>query len=1095
VAGPRPAPVAAEPTPVVLPDRLVGLWAFDEAAEPLAPYNLSLCWRLRTGVDRGALRAAVDDLVQRHAVLSAGVRPWGGEVAFVPVAAPVLVTREVTDGQDLDTLIRTEADRRFALASQPALRVVLWEAADGAVLQLTVHHVAADGPSTDVIQRDLAALYLARAEGATAPAPVAPFMDVLRQAEERNGLNRDADEQFWTARIGGWGVRADGGQPGGAPRRSAVAGPDAPLFPRGGDAASAAASREYGVGGETSAALADAARASGVTPFTVLLGVLAIALGRRFGEDAVTLAVPIYGRATPAEEAAVGCFVNTVPVRVDLDPARPVSGWLRDLHGQVRSAVRHGALPYPRLVELCRAAGGETAVPTVMLAYQNWGRHGAEPLGLALGPLVYQRAARGHFELGFEVSDGPAGIEILAGHRVEVLPGPEVDGVVEEIRRGVAELARVAPERTLSALLDPSAGTLVGRFADAVRRQPTSPAVEDARETLSYAQLDAISEQVSEFVTAATAPGEPVAVLMGRSALLVAVLLGVLRSGRPYVPLDDSYPAERLRLIVEGAGCRVAVVDPGLVPLLPAGPRALTTDQLVAGRLGAAEPGAPRPPTGGGHPAAAGPDDLAYLMFTSGSTGRPKGVAVTHGNVVHLLDAVAGALDAQPGQRLLAVTSVCFDISVLELFGPLLTGGTVVVAERADVVDPVRLAKLVDTRDIDLMQATPSGWQLLLDGGWSGSRRLTALCGGEAMPASLAEDLAERTARLWNVYGPTETTIWSTIARIDGEGPVHLGDPLGATDLVVTEVGGRGAPGDGEPGELWIGGPGVASGYWHQPELTAGRFTAHPNVPERGGRYFRTGDLVRRDGDGRMIFLGRGDGQVKIRGHRVELGEVEHALDAHPALARTVVALRGTGMDATLVAVAVPARGAAAPDLDALRDFAVGRVPGWMLPDRLLLVDALPLTANGKVDREAAARLADPGLGRRAETAAAAQPGPDPAADLGPTVTSLWSQLLGVGDVPATRRFFDLGGTSLLLVRLLAQLTDRYPDSGLKLADLFAHPTVADQVALLASRLTPVVASHPPAPPPAAPGAATPSDRMRRRRDVRRAVHREEGRP
>ncbi|GAA3078852.1 hypothetical protein GCM10020000_75580 [Streptomyces olivoverticillatus] len=630
------------------------------------------------------------------------------------------------------------------------------------------------------------------------------FADALRR-ERRDAERGHADaEAFWTRRL--TGLTADA------------------LFPEGGEQASAAgAHREYRLPGELSQLLSRTARSAGVTPFTVLLGAFATALGRSTGRRSFLVAVPTYGRASQDEDAMVGCFVNSVPLRIDLDPARPVTDWLAALHEEVRGAVAHASLPYPRLAGLCRAGGGEDAVPTVTFAYQNWVReHDADGVGAPFAAPAYRRGQRGHFDLGLEVTATATGIDVLANHRTQVLDGAAVDGLVDDTRRMVVELARAGEgSGRLGTLLDPGAATLVSRFADTMRRSPDRAAVEDRTETLDYAALDALSENVARRVSAACPPGEPVAVLMHRSARLPAVLLGILKSGRPYVPLDDSYPADRLEMVVTGAGCSLAVADADLARLLPADVRVLPAAEALSD-------GAPQ--AADGLRTAPRPTDPAYLMFTSGSTGQPKGVSVTHGNVVHTLEAIAATTGIGAADRLLAVTTVCFDISVLELFLPLIEGGTVMVADRATVIDAVRLAATIGSRGITAMQATPAGWQLLLDGGWPGREQLTALCGGEALPPNLARQLARRTGSLWNVYGPTEATIWSTIARVT-DGPVHLGDPIGATDLVITEVDGTAAPAAGAPGELWIGGPAVAQGYWRQPDLTAERFTGHPASP------------------------------------------------------------------------------------------------------------------------------------------------------------------------------------------------------------------------------------------------------------------------
>ncbi|MET9423790.1 amino acid adenylation domain-containing protein [Streptomyces sp. NPDC006540] len=1093
---PAPAPAAGvdDERTAVLPDRLVGMWAADQGAAPHAPYNISLAWRLPATTDREALRDAVAALVRRHPVLGCRVRPHDGAPAFVPAApdTAALVTRVVA-GDAVGQAVRDEADRRLDTSAGPLLRAVLWEPQDGGgqgpVLQLTTHHIAVDGRSAELLRDDLAALYAAAAHGGPAPAPAVPFARALRRELEAGPTDAQEDERYWTQRLAGGAAKGV-------------------LFPGGGERAGAAgAHREYRMPPALSQSLAQVAQSAGVPPFTALLAAFAAALSRTTGHRSFLVAVPTYGRTSREEETSVGCFVSTVPLRIDLDPGRPVADWLKDLNQEVRGALGHARLPYPRLVELCRAAGGEDAVPTVTLAYQNWERTGGARTPDGWEP-VYRRGQRGHFDLGLEVTDTPAGTEILANHRTAVLDAAQVDAFVEDLRRTAAELAR--RPATVGELLDPAAGTLVGRFAATVARCAQATAVEDAHGSLSYAELDALSDDIARRVSELAEPGAPVAVLMHRSMRLPAVLLGILKSGRPYVPLDDSYPSERLKLVVGDAGCEVAVADRELTWLLPQRLRIVDPTAPTAALVGAGAP------AGQGRARAAAvcaPDDLAYVMFTSGSTGRPKGVPVTHANVVHTLEAIArtvGITQDAPG-RLLAVTTLCFDISVLELFLPLLAGGTVVIAERADVIDARRLGRLLEQRAVTAMQATPAGWQLLVDGGWSGRRELTALCGGEALPPNLAAALAERTGSLWNVYGPTEATIWSTIGPVTAGGPVHLGEPVGATDLLVTDTAVTREAAVGESGELWIGGPGVARGYWQRPQLTAERFTGHPLRPEGGGRWFRTGDLVRRDDKGRLTFLGRADSQVKVRGHRMELGEIETVLGGHPALARVVVTVHGEGPSARLLAIAVPRAGTALPDIGALREYASAALPPWMLPDRLVAAEQLPLTPNRKVDRQAAARLADTttpppapepepaptpapadaapltapvtaSAPADATPAPAAAPAPVGRAEIADRVGALWRELLELDDVPGDRRFFDLGGNSLLLGRLFARLDDAYPGAALELADLFARPTLDDLVGLLTARLGGDTGPAPADRPGTAPVPARPS-----RRELRRA--------
>ncbi|WP_273937901.1 non-ribosomal peptide synthetase [Kutzneria chonburiensis] len=953
-----PEPVAVERGPAPLTERLMGIWAADQLAAPQTPYNISMSWQLSSTVDVQWLSRAVDALVRRHPALGSVVRPHGGELAFVP--ADQLPRLEIRDGSD----VVEEADRRFRLDAEAPLRVVLHRSSN--VLQLVTHHLVVDGRSAELLRDDLDALY----RGAELPPVTGRFADSLH-AEQAVSAERLAEcAEFWKSRLAG------------------VSGQ--PLFV--GSADRSGAHREYTI------------PAYGDRSFVLLLAAFATALARKTGQRSLLISVPTYGRSSADLDDAVGCFVNSVPLRIEFDRSKSTVDFLAELREQVRGAVAHADLPYPKIAELC----GDAA-PTVTFAFQNWRR--AEDRRELLTDLVHQRGQQGHFDLGLEVTETAAGLEILANHRTAVLSGDEVDRLVDDMRKFAAELSGNAV-RTVADLLDPAAGTLVGRFEAVVDRTPDAIAVEDAQQRLTYRELDDLVRRVATAVTAETQPGEPVAVLLDRDVAMPGVLLGVLAAGSPYVPLDSSYPAERLALVLEGAGCKVAVVTAEQVHLLPA-----DVTPLLVEDLGPALPSERRP----------APDELAYLMFTSGSTGKPKGVGVTHGNVIHTVDAIGARVGWTERDRLLAVTTVCFDISVLEIFLPLITGGTLVVADRTTIVDARRLASVLEDKRISVMQATPAGWQLLLDGGWAGKSDLVALCGGEALPEHLAQALVSRTRRLWNVYGPTEATIWSTIAAIDPAGPVHLGDPIGGTDLVITPS-----------GELWIGGPAVATGYWQQPDLTAQRFGPHPLRPDAGGRYFRTGDLVRLDDQGRLLFIGRADNQVKIRGHRVELGEIEAVLDAHPDVARSIVTLVGEGADVRLTATVVADP---VPSLDVLRRFAETRLPSWMLPDRLVVVDAMPLTPNGKIDRKAVA----------AQLEAPAEP--TTVVESLDGVATAWAEVLGLDDPPRDRKFFDLGGNSLLLGRLFARLAALYPTAGIEVADLFARPTMADQIELISQRL------------------------------------------
>jgi amino acid adenylation domain-containing protein len=488
----------------------------------------------------------------------------------------------------------------------------------------------------------------------------------------------------------------------------------------------------------------------------------------------------------------------------------------------------------------------------------------------------------------------------------------------------------------------------VARWAAA---RPDAVAVRCGADHLTYARLLDRAGRLAGYlrqqgVTAETVVG----VCLERTADLVVSLLGILIAGGAYLPLDARQPAQRLAALTAGAGAALVLTETHLRGRLTGCLGELLSLGAARGAIEAAE----------SVTAATVPGDrLAYVIHTSGSTGRPNAVAVSHHNLAGLLQAMAGELRLDDRDTWLAVTPTSFDIAGLELFAPLVTGGQVLVVPGADAVDGRRLADLLSTVDRPVLQATPATWQLLLDSGWHpAERRLRAVVGGETLPPALAQSLSAASGGGWNAYGPTETTIWSTVRRLepaDGtDGPVPIGRPLITTACYVLDERLRPVP-VAQAGELYLGGDGVARGYHAAPAATAGRFVADHLGPRPGRRLYRTGDLVRWRADGTLVFLGRADGQVKLRGHRIEPAEIEAQLGQHPGVRRAAVVLHEHRPgDRRLVAYVQPTTGAGGPlDADVLRTHLRARLPEAMVPATVVLLDALPLSPNGKVDRRA----------------------------------------------------------------------------------------------------------------------------------------------
>ncbi|NUT04108.1 MAG: amino acid adenylation domain-containing protein [Hamadaea sp.] len=901
-------------------------------------------------------------------------------------------------------VIQQEAGRDFDLATGPLWRAMLVRlTARHAILQLTIHHSVCDGWSTGVLLQDLVAGY----RGQTRPAPPIQYADYAAwQADQVSGQQLTDLVGHWREQLAGTpplNLPTDRPRP--AVRRSHGALDTSPLGP----------------------ALSDQLRAFShrhqVTPFVTLLAALEVLLMRCCGQDDFAVGTVLAGRDRPELADVVGFVARTIALRADVAGSQTFAALLRRVHERVLVAHEHSQLPFEKLVDELKLPRDPSRTPlfSVLLVLQNTPRTAVELPGLRLRVLdADSRAAQ--FDLSWYVSDSPAGFEVSVEYDTDLFDAATVRRLTGHLRTLLAA-AMSAPDTsihrlpllddyelrrqvhdwndTVAAYPDAALGDLVARQATAT---PDAVAVRslDGAE-LTYAELDRRANQVTRWLQArGVSAGSMVGVGAGRTPQLVAALLGVLRAGAAYVPLDPDYPAARVTQMLADSGVRLLIADRGTVGRLPGGglDHVLLLDaDPELGTLSDAVV-----------PTTVDARQAAYTIFTSGSTGRPKGVTVSHRALVNLLESVRRRCGLDSSTVLLAVTSLSFDIAGLELYAPLLAGGQVVLCDRetASGAETLRaaLADVVPT----VMQATPATWQLLLDGGWPGASDLVALCGGEALPVELASALAGRVGQLWNMYGPTETTIWSGALRLDGS-DVAIGGPLANTRIYLLDCHDQLVP-PGVTGQVHLAGDGLADGYLHAPALTAQRFVPDPYAT--GQRMYRTGDAARWRPDGRLDFVGRLDHQVKIRGHRIELGDIEAALDSADGVARSVVTtFTADGGQAQLAAYIQPAPGAS-PTVTALRQHLAGLLPGYMIPARFAVLDLFPLTPNGKVDRQALPAAATVAL----DSGTAYRP------PVGPTETLLaeiWSDLLQRETVGRDDNFFTIGGDSLTAVRMVAR--------------------------------------------------------------------------
>ncbi|HYR11430.1 MAG TPA: amino acid adenylation domain-containing protein, partial [Longimicrobium sp.] len=720
---------------------------------------------------------------------------------------------------------------------------------------------------------------------------------------------------------------------------------------------------------------------------------------------------------------------------------------------QPERSLSHSPL-FQVLFTLQNAGGGGGALPGLDVSGAG-AELGSAQFDLSLTLAATARGLRGGLNYSTDLFERGTIVRMI-GHLARVLEQVAADADVRLSRLellGDAERALVLEAWNRTEGEYPAEACIHQVFQRQAARTPDAVAVVFEDASLTYAELNARANRLAHHLRGRGVGAEVrVGICLERSLEMVVSLLAVLKAGGAYVPLDPGLPAERLAYMLDDSAVPLVLVQAALRGTISAreGVEVLAVDAL-AERL-AAEP-AENPAVG------AGPDSLAYVIYTSGSTGRPKGVMNHHRGVVNLLWSMRGTVAMAPGDRLLAITTLAFDISVLELFLPLLSGARVEILDRSAASDPALLREAVAAGAGTVLQATPATWRLLLDAGWEGAESLRALSGGEALPAELAARLRERVGALWNVYGPTETTIWSTAQHLGagpdvGRGHVSIGAPVANTRVYVLDRYLSPVPA-GVPGELYIGGGGVARGYLGRPGLSAEKFVPDPFAAEPGARLYRTGDLARWRPDGTLEFLGRNDHQVKVRGFRIELGEIEAALRGHEEVADCVVMAReDVPGEQRLVAYLVGEAQA-----EALRGHLRQSLPEYMVPSAFVFLDALPLTPNGKLDRKA---LPAPEYAADSDRYVAPR---TPAEEV---LAGIWAEVLRLERVGVTESFFALGGHSLLATRVVSRIRELFGVE-VPLRALFEGPTVAD----LAGRVEEIRRAGLPVLPPVVPTECT----------------------
>ena len=1029
------------------------MWFLAQFDPDGSSYNMVVTLALEGDVRVDVLRGSLDALVLRHEALRTVFESVDGEPMqrILPGAAwPFEHARIAPEGElsaeeRIRALARAEAERPFDLQHDLPCRALMLSTDDrNAVLVLVLHHIISDGWSMDLLADEIAVTYRALLQGAESPlpAPALRYVDVAAWQNARSERGElQAQESFWLQTL------QDLPPP--------LELPTDRLRPTRYSDRGATATRE--VPHATAAGLRTLAKAEGATLYATMLAGFQLLLARLADTRDVVIGTPVANRHHLALESVVGFFVNTLVLRGRPQPQQGFGDWLRQVQSDVLRAIANQDYPFDLLVERLQPERDLSRTPLfqVLFALRN---QGLEPPAVELGgararglPLLDNEQAR--FDLSATARDGGDTLHVEFEYRTGLFDAAMVEGWLDLYLQILAQAA-AAPQNPLRALLAPSdpvawrrlgegpaapslqAHTLDAAWVAQARRTPQQPALSDGRVTLTYGEALRRSSAIAHGLRASgVVRGQFVAVAGARSIDTVLAYLGVLQSGASFVYLDPALPTARMQqMLQDTAAVRVLLTGPATLPddAPPAMPLAQVEARGVE-RAGAAE--AIDAPT------CALAEGVAHVIYTSGSTGRPKGVLVGHRNVLRLA-AQTRELEVLPHERVLQAATLSFDASTFEIWNALLRGAEVVVAPDDAVGDPERLAAFIAEQRIDVVWLTSSLFNAIVDldpTRLSGVRRLMA--GGEALSvAHIARALdVLGPDRLVNGYGPTENTTFSTTYPIDavapGQSSVPIGRPLQDSSARVLDGFGEPVP-SGVPGELYVGGDGVAFGYLGQPALTAERFLPDPWSARPGARLYRTGDRVRQRADGTIDYLGRTDTQLKIRGYRIEPGEIEAVLAAHPQVgAAAVIAPHGPdGMPRLVAYVSVPdgGRDGLSP---LLRAYLRERLPEYMMPAQIIALDALPLTRNGKLDVAALPALADDVVAADAR----------PSTPLQQVVAAVWSDVLGVSTdtLGLHDNFFERGGHSLLAAQVVSRLRVELAVE-LPLRTLFESPTIAE---------------------------------------------------
>jgi amino acid adenylation domain-containing protein len=1023
-----------------------GLWALQKMAPSMSAYNVPVCFRVRGRLDFEAFKQACLLVIERNPVLADAIVEQDGIPRRVPKPLEPFCREEdisTLDDHEIPAFVKLKVKEPFVLERAPLMRVhVLRRPAGETIILIIVHHVAFDAGSVVPFLTQLLEAYRAVQQGGT-----------LAQAGKSTGYDKFV---AWERRLLTSPESAQHLDY--LKRHLAGASPVLNLprdRPQTGPFSFAGATHVEQIPDDLKRRVIAFCRAARITPVSLFLGIYKLLLSRYGGQEDIVVGLSIGLRPRAEFESVIGYFANMVPVRTRAAGSLTWSEFARGLQAAIAGAMEHSVYPFAALVRELKATRSPGSQPIFQVAftYQTHLSIGAlsalqeektaDTLSLERVEDVQQD---GEYELELEIDQSESGTQAKIKYNPDLFHQATIarmgkqlllllEQVIDNPAARLGDYSLLAEEERHSILIDwnstqadyPRDVGVHELFERQAQQVPDALAVTCDGRSLTYRELDERSSLLAAYLSRhGVRPDVLVGIYVERSLEMIVGLLGILKAGGAYVPLDPEYPPERLRYLIEDSGVALIVTQTKLIDQLQGLVEATVATVPLDGRWHDIESEAHGAPWD--RPAVKG-ENLAYVIYTSGSTGNPKGVMIPHRGLTNVLFSLTRIPGLSAKDRLLAVTTYCFDIAGFELFGPLIVGAHCIIGGAGLSRDPQRFKDEIDRVRPTIMQSTPAVWTMLYQSGWRNEDRIRILCGGEALTDALKEEFLESGCEAWNLFGPTETTIWSTRLQIKRHEPITIGRPLENTRIYIVDENLKPMP-IGVPGELCIAGDGLARGYHGKAALTAERFVDNPFEP--GARLYRTGDVARWLADGNIEFLGRRDDQVKLRGYRVELGEIESHLANHPAVKSCAVALAALKEHRQLHAFYVRKHHGSAADARELRDFLKSKLPSYMVPSEFRELDDIPLTPNGKIDRKTLAQMPlDTPSGAASSL---------PETEIEKQVLDIWKRSLGKEQIGVNEGFFDVGGDSVLAVTVAERI--RTLRSDFDVTALFRHSSV-----------------------------------------------------